>query len=146
MILLGFSKSANAEDLKVTGYSSPAAVLVTMEPLADLSSRVPMDSFSTAPPSKALLIGKAAMAKRHQLPPHNIVGKDVTNIAGDAIGVVTKIDGEQVIVAVEEYFGAGARHIALDWNHFTTSGVGKNIKLLMTLSKFQLKKLPKYNS
>jgi len=81
---------------------------------------------------------------RHMLPPQAVIGKDVTNVMGETIGKVTKIDGEQVIVAVGGFLGLGAYDVALDWSQFKTSGDGDDIKLQTTLSKDQLKKMQEY--
>ncbi|MEX0694020.1 MAG: hypothetical protein WD075_06225, partial [Rhodospirillales bacterium] len=85
-------------------------------------------------------------AMRHKLPPQTVIGKDVTNTMGDVIGEVTKIDGEQVIVAVGGFLGVGAYDVALNWDQFTTKGDGDDIELKTSLSKDALKKMPEYKN
>ncbi len=146
IVSLTFANRAIAADLTVGGYISPAAVLVTMEPLAPVSREVPMELLATGPPSRILLIGKAKMGMRHRLPPQFIVGKTVTNTAGDEIGIVTKVDGAQVVIAVGGYPGAGTYDIELSWDHFTTNDKGEDIKLLTNVSTVALRSLPKHRS
>lgn len=85
IVLLAMANPAIADDLKASGYRSHAVVLVTMEPLASLPQTAPVTSLATAPPSKVLFKGNTEMAMRHPLPPKFIVGKAVTNTAGEAI-------------------------------------------------------------
>lgn len=141
IVLFAMAHPAIADDLKASGYRSPAVVLVTMEPLAPLPQAA---SLATAPPSKVLFKGNTEMAMRHALPPKFIVGKAVTNTAGEAIGIISKIDGEQIVLAVGGDLGVPAHYTTLNWNHFSTRGKGADIKLLTTLSKAQLVSLPNY--
>jgi hypothetical protein len=77
-------------------------------------------------------------------PPASIVGKDVVNAAGDKIGSVTKIDGNQVIVSVGGFLGIGSHDVALAWNQLSLSGSGNQQKLETALSKDELKAMPEY--
>ncbi len=146
IVLLTLANPAIAIDPRAGGYISPAAVPVTMEPLAALPGAVPMALLATGPPSEILLLGKAKMAKRLRLPPQFIVGKAVINSAGDKIGMVTKIDRALVVVDVSGNSDTGPYDIGLNWNHFTSNGNGKGITLLTNMSTSPLRDLPEYRS
>lgn len=145
-LLLALANPAMADDTTANGYRSAAVVLVTTEPLTRSSLITPMEPIATAPPSKALFVGNADVAMRRPLPPKFLVGKVVTDTAGAPIGIITRVDGEQIVLAVGNDLGAGTYATALNWNHFATQGKGKEIQLVTTLSKAQLKTLPEYRS
>ncbi len=146
IVLVTFATPALATDLKVDGYISPAVVLVTMEPLAPVSRGASKELLATGPPSRILLIGKDKTALPNRLPSKVVIGKVVTNATGDEIGIITKVDGSEVVVAVGGYPGASTYHIGLKWDDFTTNDHGKNIKLLKNVNAAALRSLPAYRS
>jgi len=142
-ILLAFMNPANAAEQNEGRYLSPAHVPVTMEPLAAVSREEP-ELLASSPPSRILLIGKSKKAQHRSLPPQNVVGKMVKNSAGDEIGIVTKVDGALVVVAVGGYSGTGTYDVGLNWDYFATSGKSTDIRLLTNVSTITLRKLPAY--
>lgn len=114
------------------------------EPVASGYATGTPSTIIAAAPMKPNAVQPGDTAMRHMLPPQAVIGKDVTNAMGETIGKVTKIAGEQVIVAVGGFLGVGAYDVALNWNQFTASGDGNDIKLQTVLSKDQLKKMPEY--
>ncbi len=144
--LLTFANPAIAIEPKLGGYISPAAVLVTMAPLAPLWQKAPMQLLATGLPSTIMLRGKNEIAMRHKGPSQFTVGKVVVNAVGDEIGVITKVDGAQVVVAVGGTRGAGTYDIGLTRNHFITNGEGGDIRLVNNASTAPLSELPGYRN
>ncbi|MGE0420081.1 MAG: PRC-barrel domain-containing protein [Acetobacteraceae bacterium] len=77
-----------------------------------------------------------------------LVGADVRNAAGDAIGEVESViigeDGKvrAVVVSVGGFLGMGERAVALDWRQLHP--VGDSGDIAVSMSKEELKALPKY--
>jgi len=99
---------------------------------------------STAPPSNVLAPSAGRLGAKPAQPPASIVGKDVINTAGDKVGSVSKIDGDQVIVSVGGFLGIGSHDVALAWNQLNLSGAGEEQKVQTALSKDELKAMPEY--
>ncbi len=77
-------------------------------------------------------------------PPESVVGKSVTNAAGEDIGEISAVIGNQVVVEVGGFLGIGARDVALDWSQITPTGTGNDMKLQTTLTKDELQAMPEY--
>src|SRR6185295_18687039 len=77
--------------------------------------------------------------------PSFIVGKAVTNAAGDKIGTVDKIDGNNVIVSVGGFLGIGSHDVSLPFSQLTLTGTGDDAKLQTALSRDELKAMPEYS-
>jgi hypothetical protein len=86
------------------------------------------------------------MGAKPATPPQTIVGKNVVNTKGDAIGEVKAVHGDQVIVSVGGFLGIGSRDVALNWSELTMSGSGDNAKLQTSMTKDELKSLPEYKA
>jgi len=128
--LLAFAGGAYAAGPEPDTAAPPAAG-------AGPSSTMPPPPDVMAPPSDRL-------GAKPTLPPASIVGKDVVNAAGDKVGSVSKIDGNQVIVSVGGFLGIGSHDVALAWNQLNLSGSGDQQKLETSLSKDELKAMPEY--
>jgi hypothetical protein len=101
-------------------------------------------STTPPPPPDILAPFPDRLGAKPAQPPASIVGKDVVNAAGDKIGSVSKIDGNQVIVSVGGFLGIGSHDVALAWNQLNLSGSGDQQKLETSLSKDELKAMPEY--
>ncbi len=111
IVLMTFVKPAIAIDPKAGVYISPAAVLVTMEPLP----ATPMQMLATGPPSRVLLVGKTAMVIHHRPQTQSIGSKLATNSASDKIDIVNKVDRAQADGSPP---GAGTHGMRPNFNRF----------------------------
>jgi hypothetical protein len=78
------------------------------------------------------------------MPTDSVIGREVVNAEGDAVGEVSAIAGDSVIVEVGGFLGMGKHGVALEWADLTPSGSGEDMTLQTTLTEEQIENLPKY--
>lgn len=88
--------------------------------------------------------GATGGAMEKSAPTKDLVGKDIVNPAGETIGEVKAVEGNQLIVGVGGFLGIGERDVALEWDQVSMTGTGKDAKLTTNMTKDQLKALPEH--
>lgn len=85
-----------------------------------------------------------ARGEKMTMPSQDLVGKQLVNAQGDAVGDIEAIEGDSLIVGVGGFLGLGERRVQVPWSQVQLQGAGDDAKVQTSMTRAQLKALPEY--